>query len=265
MPRAPDPRGPRPKSSSRKYLNGSEKRKRKRETEEKNKKLSKISRYLKNDDFINGNTIGQCFKSEDLDLTKSIPELSDAAPGTSVHPDPEQPQQVAATGALDEEQESVIKKKIFWRQVLSSLLDVTLTLSTCNLGFRGHREKADSNDLSSLGNFLSIVELLGKLNLRNSTNNFKTKQYKDPEIIEIPLITKPIAMDPCTQLSSRQLRDRYALMARALLRNRKQDYIKMRRDVYSCKRVREAQVGKGAKKSGPTTRHNDHLNVTLMS
>ncbi|GBP49250.1 hypothetical protein EVAR_96558_1 [Eumeta japonica] len=59
----------------------------------KNKKLSKISRYLKNDDFINGNTIGQCFKSEDLDLTKSIPELSDAAPGTSVHPDPEQPQQ----------------------------------------------------------------------------------------------------------------------------------------------------------------------------
>ncbi|GBP34885.1 hypothetical protein EVAR_26474_1 [Eumeta japonica] len=35
----------------------------------------------------------QCFKSEELDLTKSIPELSDATPGTSVHPDPVQPQQ----------------------------------------------------------------------------------------------------------------------------------------------------------------------------
>ncbi|GBP82992.1 hypothetical protein EVAR_39681_1 [Eumeta japonica] len=32
-------------------------------------------------------------KSEELDFTKSIPELPDAAPDTSVYPDPEQPQQ----------------------------------------------------------------------------------------------------------------------------------------------------------------------------
>ncbi|GBP34665.1 hypothetical protein EVAR_31534_1 [Eumeta japonica] len=111
MPRAPDPRGPRPKSSSRKHLNGSEKRKRKRETEEKNKKLSKISRYLKNDDFINGNTIGQCFKSEDLDLTKSIPELSDAAPAPVSIQIQNNHNKWRLPGALDEEQESVIKKK----------------------------------------------------------------------------------------------------------------------------------------------------------
>ncbi|KAL0879457.1 hypothetical protein ABMA27_003208 [Loxostege sticticalis] len=43
------------------------------------------------------------------------------------------------------QQESMIKKeKSFCRQVLSRLLDVTLTLSTCNLAFRGHRENADS-------------------------------------------------------------------------------------------------------------------------
>ncbi|GBP90550.1 hypothetical protein EVAR_64670_1 [Eumeta japonica] len=59
-------------------------------------------------------------------------------------------QQWRLHGALDEEQESVTKKeKSFWRQVLSRLLEVTLILSTCNLAFRGHREKADSNDPSS--------------------------------------------------------------------------------------------------------------------
>ncbi|GBP41602.1 hypothetical protein EVAR_34035_1 [Eumeta japonica] len=39
------------------------------------------------------NASGQCSKSEELDFTKSIPELPDAAPDTSVYPDPEQPQQ----------------------------------------------------------------------------------------------------------------------------------------------------------------------------
>ncbi|GBP07891.1 hypothetical protein EVAR_78055_1 [Eumeta japonica] len=39
------------------------------------------------------NASGQCSKSEELDLTKSIPELPDAAPDTSVYSDPEQPQQ----------------------------------------------------------------------------------------------------------------------------------------------------------------------------
>ncbi|XP_026481919.1 zinc finger MYM-type protein 1-like [Ctenocephalides felis] len=69
-------------------------------------------------------------------------------------------QQWLLHGKLDEGHESAIKKeKSFWRQVLSRLLDVTLTLSTCNLAFRVHRENVDS---SSKGNFLSIIELLAK-------------------------------------------------------------------------------------------------------
>jgi hypothetical protein len=290
-------------SSSRKYLSGSEKRKRKRDSEEKNKKLPKISQYFKNDDFIDEKASEQCSESEELDVTKRN-SMADAAPDASGYPDPEQPQQgtsknqsesyfsvnnIASSpyitdkgnfkelndqvkrfvienghckpkgpflkdsdnrsflekhyyivsksgvklertwlsyslilqkaycepcwlfanraskkiqnvwiegyndwkhivdaierhetskihldscltyqqwrlhGTLDEEQESMIKKeKSFWRQVLSRLLDVTLTLSTCNLAFRGHREKADSNDPSSRGNVLSIVELLAK-------------------------------------------------------------------------------------------------------
>lgn len=73
-------------------------------------------------------------------------------------------QQWKLHGTIDEEQESIIKKeKSFWRQVLTRLLDVTLTLSTCNLAFRGHRENiSDIAVSSSKGNFLSIVELLAK-------------------------------------------------------------------------------------------------------
>ncbi|GBP36084.1 Probable RNA-directed DNA polymerase from transposon BS [Eumeta japonica] len=51
--------------------------------------------YLKNDDFKNENSSEQCSKSEDLDRIKSIPELPDAEPNTSVYPDPEQPQQAS--------------------------------------------------------------------------------------------------------------------------------------------------------------------------
>lgn len=312
-------------SSSRKYLSGSEKRKRKKETEEKNKKLPKISQYLKTDAFNIEKFSEQCSKSEELDLSESIPELPDAAPNTSVHPDPEQPQQGTSKnqkyfsvnnivsspyvtdkgnfkelndqvkrfvienghckpkgpflkdsdnryflekyyyivpksgvkiertwlsyslilqkaycepcwlfanreskkiqnvwiegyddwkhivdaierhqiskihldscltyqqwrlhGTLDEEQESMIKKeKSFWRQVLTRLLDVTLTLSTCNLAFRGHRENADSSDPSSKGNFLSIVELLGKYDpiLQELLNKPKGQiKYLSPKI-----------------------------------------------------------------------------------
>ncbi|KAL4718917.1 hypothetical protein ACJJTC_013499 [Scirpophaga incertulas] len=46
--------------------------------------------------------------------------------------------------------------------VLTRLLDVTLTLSTCNLAFRGHKETVYGNDSCPKGIFLSIVELLAK-------------------------------------------------------------------------------------------------------
>lgn len=71
------------------------------------------------------------------------------------------------------------------RQVLTRLLDITLTLSTCNLTFRGHRENIYSNESSPRGDFLSIVELLAKYDpvlqeLLNKPNG-QTK-YLSPKI-----------------------------------------------------------------------------------
>uniref|UniRef100_H3B0B3 DUF4371 domain-containing protein n=1 Tax=Latimeria chalumnae TaxID=7897 RepID=H3B0B3_LATCH len=61
---------------------------------------------------------------------------------------------------IDEDFETQIQKeKNFWRQVLEHLINVTLTLSMCNLAFRGHREVLGH---ANSGNFLSIVELLAK-------------------------------------------------------------------------------------------------------
>ena len=45
----------------------------------------------------------------------------------------------------------------FWLQGPTRIADVTLTLASCNLAFRGHRERVV--ELNS-GNFLSIIELL---------------------------------------------------------------------------------------------------------
>uniref|UniRef100_H3A162 DUF4371 domain-containing protein n=1 Tax=Latimeria chalumnae TaxID=7897 RepID=H3A162_LATCH len=61
-------------------------------------------------------------------------------------------------GTIDEDFETQIQKeKNFWRQVLECLINVTFTLSMCNLAFRGHREVLGH---ANSGNFLSIVELL---------------------------------------------------------------------------------------------------------
>lgn len=51
------------------------------------------------------------------------------------------------------------EEKNFWRKVLERILNVTLTLATCNLAFRGTNEKFEHNNK---GNFLSIIELLSK-------------------------------------------------------------------------------------------------------
>lgn len=47
-----------------------------------------------------------------------------------------------------------------WRKILTRIIDVILTLSMCNLAFRGHREDIQESD--NCGNFLSIVKLLAK-------------------------------------------------------------------------------------------------------
>uniref|UniRef100_H3ABB3 DUF4371 domain-containing protein n=1 Tax=Latimeria chalumnae TaxID=7897 RepID=H3ABB3_LATCH len=63
-------------------------------------------------------------------------------------------------GTINEDFKTQIQKeKNFWRQVLERLINVTLTLSICNLAFRGHREVLGH---ANSGNFLSIVELLAK-------------------------------------------------------------------------------------------------------
>uniref|UniRef100_H3A5Y3 DUF4371 domain-containing protein n=1 Tax=Latimeria chalumnae TaxID=7897 RepID=H3A5Y3_LATCH len=63
-------------------------------------------------------------------------------------------------GTIDEDFETQIQKeKNFWRQVLERLINVTLTLSMCNLAFRGHREVLGH---ANSGNFLLIMELLAK-------------------------------------------------------------------------------------------------------
>jgi hypothetical protein len=47
----------------------------------------------------------------------------------------------------------------FWRKVLHRVINVTLTLATTNLSFRGHRETEFSKNK---GNFLSIITLISK-------------------------------------------------------------------------------------------------------
>ena len=59
---------------------------------------------------------------------------------------------------LSEMADEMSKREIsYWTSVLTRITDVTLTLASCNLAFRGHREKVGE---PSSGNFLSIVELL---------------------------------------------------------------------------------------------------------
>lgn len=59
---------------------------------------------------------------------------------------------------IDAEMERNVRNAaLFWRQVVERITNVTLTLASCNLAFRGHREVLGQG---SAGNFLSIIELL---------------------------------------------------------------------------------------------------------
>ena len=56
-------------------------------------------------------------------------------------------------------QKQLLEESNYWFNVLQRLVVITLTLASCNLAFRGHRE--DVNSLGS-GNFQSIVSLLAR-------------------------------------------------------------------------------------------------------
>ena len=68
------------------------------------------------------------------------------------------------------------KEKVnFWKQVLHRIVNVTLTLASCNLAFRGHREKIGK---PHSGNFLAVVELLSKYDPVLAKLIDKNKQIK---------------------------------------------------------------------------------------
>lgn len=61
---------------------------------------------------------------------------------------------------IDNEMEKNVRNAaLFWRQVVERIVNVTLTLASCNLAFRGHREVIGQGNA---GNFLSIIELLAR-------------------------------------------------------------------------------------------------------
>ncbi|KAE9534354.1 hypothetical protein AGLY_008444 [Aphis glycines] len=86
---------------------------------------------------------------------------------------------------LNEELEQSIKKeKLFWRQVLERILNITLTLAMRSLPFRGHREKFGSGKGEN-GNFICFIELLAKYDpvLEKVVNQGNNKvNYCSPKI-----------------------------------------------------------------------------------
>ena len=58
-------------------------------------------------------------------------------------------------GTIDVQTERDVRNAaLFWRKVLERIVNVTLTLATCNLAFRGHR---DILGQQNCGNFLAII------------------------------------------------------------------------------------------------------------
>ncbi|KAL4720889.1 hypothetical protein ACJJTC_002931 [Scirpophaga incertulas] len=76
--------------STRKYQSGSEKRKRKKESEEQNKKLPKISQYFKNQDSIS--TQEESNEQSDGKAEKDVIGVNIAEPDNREYLDSEQPQ-----------------------------------------------------------------------------------------------------------------------------------------------------------------------------
>ena len=54
----------------------------------------------------------------------------------------------------------ITEDRKYWRLVLDRIVRVIITLSRCNLAFRGHREQDD--DIASHGNFLQFIHLIAR-------------------------------------------------------------------------------------------------------
>lgn len=95
-------------------------------------------------------------------------------------------------------------ERSFWRQVLERILNVTLTLATCNLVFRGSSEKLECNNK---GNFLSIMQLLLKYDPVLQKLLQRPKRgvtYLSPQIQNevIDLLAKQIKREIITELQN---------------------------------------------------------------
>lgn len=64
-----------------------------------------------------------------------------------------------------------------WCEILKRLLDVVITMATCNLAFRGHRNENIQTVSTTSGNFLNIIELLSRYDplLKSHIENDKNK------------------------------------------------------------------------------------------
>lgn len=83
---------------------------------------------------------------------------------------------------IDAQLDSEYKSQVnFWTQVLTRITDVTLTLVSCNLAFRGHNEKLNE---PNNGNFLSVIELLARYDpvLRELLDKKSHVNYLSPAI-----------------------------------------------------------------------------------
>lgn len=71
-----------------------------------------------------------------------------------------------------------------WREILKRIVDVTLTLASCNLAFRGHQESIKNIECNQSGNFLSIIHLLSKYDpiLKAHLESDENKKYLSPKI-----------------------------------------------------------------------------------
>lgn len=75
-----------------------------------------------------------------------------------------------------------LKREVsFWTKVLTRITDVTLTLASCNLAFRGHREKIGE---VNTGNVLAVIELLARYDpiLRELLDKEGNVNYLSPSI-----------------------------------------------------------------------------------
>jgi len=77
----------------------------------------------------------------------------------------------------------IVEDRQYWRCVLDRIMSLIITMSKCNIAFRGHRENdsyTDDDRPSSRGNFLEFIHLIAKYDpvLENSLKQPKgTTKY----------------------------------------------------------------------------------------